>query len=146
MYLINGGKNENNHSAEITYLSGEEKIFTEEQNGFLVEVKTLYLEHESTPLKNQYYFHYKLKITNLTEQTIQINFKHLKIKDGRGRIHEEQAATLNGARPYIKPNESYTTENRFGIISRTGNIRGKLQAIDEMGERLWIQLPLAFFS
>jgi ApaG protein len=110
-----------------------------------VEVTPSYVADRSDPLNNQYFYAYKIKITNNSVISCKIIHRHWKIKDGNGKIFEVQGTGIVGEQPMLLPQESYEYTSFCPLNSPYGNMRGKYQMIDEFGNRFWVEIPLFFF-
>ena len=54
--------------------------------GVSIDVETYYLYDQSNPLNNEYFFAYKITISNLAKNTVQLHSRHWDIIDSNG-IH-----------------------------------------------------------
>ena len=56
--------------------------------GVRVQVRSSYLPERSSPRDAHYFFTYRIRISNLGEETVQLVSRHWIITDGDGRIEE----------------------------------------------------------
>ena len=121
------------------------EYYFEETQDILVEVFPSYVPERSAPENKQYFYAYKIKITNNSSVACRIIHRHWKIKDGNGKTYDVQGSGVVGEQPMIQPGDSFEYTSFCPLHSPYGNMRGKYQMIDENGERFWISVPVFFF-
>jgi ApaG protein len=119
--------------------------YQEETDGVLIEVFPSYVKERSSPENNQYFYAYKIKITNNSDRGVRVIHRHWKIKDGNGKSYDVQGSGVIGEQPMIAPTASFEYTSFCPLHSPYGNMRGKYQMIDEFGNRFWVSVPLFFF-
>ncbi len=129
---------ENDFASTVEY-------YTATTNDIQVEVVPSYVPERSDPDHNQYFYAYKIRITNHGNFSARVIHRHWKIKDGNGKVYEVQGSGVIGEQPMIGPGEHYEYTSFCPLHSPTGNMRGKYQMIDEFGNRFWIEVPVFFF-
>jgi len=110
-----------------------------------VEVVPSYVPERSDPEHNQYFYSYKIRITNHGISGCRVIHRHWKIKDGNGKVYEVQGSGVIGEQPMLAPGESYEYTSFCPLHSPYGNMRGKYQMIDQFGNRFWVDVPVFFF-
>jgi ApaG protein len=110
-----------------------------------IEVTPSYLPERSIPQNNQFFYGYKICITNHSDVAVRVVHRHWKIKNGNGHTHEIQGPGIIGEQPMIKPGEFYEYSSFSPLTTPHGNMRGKYQMVDEFGNRFWVEVPLFFF-
>ncbi|NOT78550.1 MAG: Co2+/Mg2+ efflux protein ApaG [Bacteriovoracaceae bacterium] len=121
------------------------EYYFESTQDILVEVFPTYVPERSAPEHKQYFYSYKVKITNNSEAACRVIHRHWKIKDGNGKTYDVQGSGVVGEQPMLAPGESFEYTSFCPLHSPYGNMRGKYQMIDEFGNRFWISVPLFFF-
>ena len=121
------------------------EYYSETTLDFQVEVVPSYVPERSDPDNNQFFYSYKIRITNHSETSARVIHRHWKIKDGNGKVYEVQGSGVVGEQPTIMPGEFYEYTSFCPLHSPYGNMRGKLQMIDQFGNRFWIDVPVFFF-
>ncbi len=121
------------------------EYYFEETSRILVEVEPFYVPERSNPGLKQFFYAYKIKVTNRSDASVRIIHRHWKIKDGNGKTYDVQGSGVVGEQPMLKPSESFEYTSFCPLHSPYGNMRGKYQMIDEFGNRFWISVPLFFF-
>lgn len=129
---------------QVTQIEPNEYYFETTQD-ILIEVFPSYVPERSSPENKQFFYSYKIKITNNSEVACRIIHRHWKIKDGNGKVYDVQGSGVVGEQPMLKPNESFEYTSFCPLHSPYGNMRGKYQMIDELGERFWVAVPVFFF-
>ncbi len=141
MDIINHSQDGNQ---EVNFSNAKEHYSATTEN-IQVEVNPTYVPERSDPENNQYFYAYKIRITNLNDFKCRVIHRHWKIKDGNGKVYEVQGSGVIGEQPMIGPGEHYEYTSFCPLHSPYGNMRGKYQMIDEFGNRFWVDVPLFFF-
>lgn len=129
---------------QINSIESHDYYFESTQD-ILIEVNPYFVPERSSPLHNQYFYAYKIKITNNSEVACRVIHRHWKIKDGNGKAYDVQGSGVVGEQPMLKPGESFEYTSFCPLHSPYGNMRGKYQMIDEFGNRFWVSVPVFFF-
>ncbi|MBC7711709.1 MAG: Co2+/Mg2+ efflux protein ApaG [Rhizobacter sp.] len=129
---------------QVTPIEAREYYFESTQD-ILVEVFPSYVPERSSPENNQYFYAYKIKITNNGQSACRVIHRHWKIKDGNGKAYDVQGSGVVGEQPMLQPGEHFEYTSFCPLHSPYGNMRGKYQMIDEFGDRFWITVPVFFF-
>jgi ApaG protein len=109
-----------------------------------IEVVPGYLPDRSSPKDNQFFYGYKIRITNHSDNAVRVTHRHWKIKDGKGHTQEIQGSGITGEQPLIKAGEFYEYSSFSPLPTPHGNMRGKYQLQDEFGNKFWVEVPLFF--
>ncbi len=129
---------------QVTTIEPNEYYFESTQD-ILVEVFPHYVPERSSPENKQYFYAYKIRITNNGEAACRVIHRHWKIKDGNGKAYDVQGSGVVGEQPMLKSGEHFEYTSFCPLHSPYGNMRGKYQMIDEFGNRFWITVPVFFF-
>jgi ApaG protein len=130
---------------EQTEIIGPNEYYFETTQDILIEVFPSYVPERSAPESNQYFYAYKIKITNNGQAACRVIHRHWKIKDGNGKTYDVQGSGVVGEQPMLAPGEFYEYTSFCPLHSPYGNMRGKYQMIDQFGERFWVTVPVFFF-
>jgi ApaG protein len=130
---------------EQTEVIGPNEYYFETTQDILIEVFPSYVPERSAPESNQYFYAYKIKITNNSQTACRVIHRHWKIKDGNGKTYDVQGSGVVGEQPMLAPGEFYEYTSFCPLHSPYGNMRGKYQMIDQFGERFWVTVPVFFF-
>lgn len=130
---------------EQTSVIEANEYYFETTQDILIEVFPSYVPERSAPESNQYFYAYKIKITNNSQNACRVIHRHWKIKDGNGKTYDVQGSGVVGEQPMLAPGEFYEYTSFCPLHSPYGNMRGKYQMIDQFGERFWVTVPVFFF-
>lgn len=119
-------------------------MYCEITQGIQVEVEPEYLAEESSPEASQYVFAYHIRITNKGETEVQLMSRHWIITDGNGVVHEVKGPGIVGQQPKLKPGESHEYSSFCPLPTRTGNMRGSYQMVNNLGAKFDVRIPLFF--
>ena len=72
-----------------------------------VSVTPQYLETESRPEQNRYFWAYTIVIENEGNETVQLRSRYWQITDAKGHVEEVRGAGVVGEQPHIEPGGSY---------------------------------------
>lgn len=121
------------------------EYYHESTEDILIEVFPSYIPERSSPDNKQFFYAYRVVITNNSEIACKIVHRHWKIKDGNGKTYDVQGSGVVGEQPMIAPGDSFEYTSFCPLHSPYGNMRGKYQMINEFGDRFWVTVPLFFF-
>ena len=83
------------------------EYYSETTEEIQIEVIPAYVKERSSPENNQYFYAYKIKITNHSDKSVKVIHRHWKIKDGNGKVYDVQGSGVIGEQPMILPHTSY---------------------------------------
>lgn len=112
--------------------------------GIRVHVQSRYSAEHSEPEAGQWVFVYHVKITNESDQSVQLLSRHWIITDGNGRRKEVQGAGVVGDQPVIEPGESYLYNSFCPLPTPVGSMEGSYHMVVEGGEHF--EARIARFS
>lgn len=95
-----------------------------ETEKFLVQVQNFFLARESDPEQGQFFWAYRIQITNKSEETAQLLYRHWMITDGMGRKEDVKGAGVIGEQPVFPPDESFTYTSGCPLKTPTGFMKG----------------------
>jgi len=90
-----------------------------------VSTITNFVENQSDIENNQFVFSYKVTITNLSGQTVQLLSRHWIIKDANSKKEEIYGEGVIGEQPIISPGESYSYTSGAIIETEIGTMEGR---------------------
>lgn len=122
-----------------------------------VEVFPYYVEEQSDPGRNLYFYAYKIRLTNSSDcNTVQLINRHWIIRNGKGQEEEVRGEGVVGQKPVLLPLDIFEYTSFCPLNTPTGNMRGKFefivlpsshnssqQNIDR--EKIFAKVPLFFF-
>ncbi len=115
--------------------------FAEETRDFTVRVAVNYMEEQSEPGKNRWFWAYHIRIENEGAMAAQLITRHWEISDARGALQIVDGEGVVGDQPVIKPGASYDYVSGCPLTTSTGAMVGAFQMIGEDGSRFEIAIP-----
>jgi len=108
---------------------------------FEIHAKVNYVETESRPESNYFFFAYHISITNKGSASAQLMGRHWIITDDSGHIEEVRGAGVVGAQPRIQPGQTFQYESACPLTTSSGSMRGSYQMLSENGQIFDIEIP-----
>lgn len=105
-----------------------------------VEVLSRYSPEHSQPLNDEWMFQYTVRITNQSEETVQLISRHWVIVDGLDRMREVKGPGVVGEQPVLAPGESYKYSSWCPLKTPTGTMRGTYQMAGSDGGQFDIEI------
>ncbi len=110
-------------------------------NSVRVEVESQYAPEHSQPVQNQWFFHYTVRITNESDETVQLLSRHWVITDANGQVEEVRGPGVVGEQPVLAPGESFRYTSGCQFKTSTGVMHGTYQMVfTESGDHLDIEI------
>jgi ApaG protein len=82
-------------------------MYAQTTNGIEVSVTPIYLEDESRPDENHFFWAYRITIANHSTSAVKLLARYWQIIDGTGRTEEVHGEGVVGEQPLIKVGSSY---------------------------------------
>ncbi|HYD47755.1 MAG TPA: Co2+/Mg2+ efflux protein ApaG [Terriglobales bacterium] len=113
------------------------QVFTSETvtNGIRVRVWSSYVPERSEPEENQWFFAYRIQISNEGGETAQLISRHWVITDANGRVEEVKGPGVVGKQPVLRPGESFEYTSACPLATPFGMMEGTYQMITEGGQQ-----------
>lgn len=106
-----------------------------------VTVEPTFLESESSPSDNRYFWAYAIEIANHGEEVVQLRSRHWRITDASGRTEEVQGAGVVGKQPFLRPGEVFSYTSGCPLTTPSGIMVGTYQMLTDTGETFSIAIP-----
>ena len=103
-------------------------------NSVRVEVESQYAPEHSQPVQNQWFFHYTVRITNESDETVQLLSRHWVITDANGQVEEVRGPGVVGEQPVLDPGEAFEYESFCPLPTPTGSMQGRYMMVTSHGE------------
>ena len=106
-----------------------------------ITVVPRYLEGESKPAEDRYFWAYTIEIVNMGPQTVQLQARRWEITDEQGRRQDVQGAGVVGEQPVLQPGESFQYTSGCPLETPSGMMVGTYQMVSAEGERFDVDIP-----
>ncbi|GFZ07824.1 hypothetical protein Acr_19g0007610 [Actinidia rufa] len=115
--------------------------------GIRVQVRSVYIEGRSQPSKGQYFFAYRIRITNNSDRPVQLLRRHWIITDANGRTENVWGIGVIGEQPVILPNTGFEYSSACPLSTPSGRMEGdfEMKYIDKVGSKTF-NVAIAPFS
>ncbi len=111
---------------------------------FEVIPKANFVEAESQPDNQYYYFSYHITIVNKTDRPAKLVSRHWYITDGSGQLEEVKGPGVVGQQPRLMPHEAFTYESACPLQTPTGSMRGVYRLMGDDGQEFDVEIPEFF--
>ena len=101
--------------------------------GVRVEVRTAYVPERSSPADAQYFFAYRIRISNVGEETVQLLSRHWVISDGEGNTEHVRGPGVVGEQPVLEPGEAFEYTSFCPLPTPIGSMHGTYQMVTAGG-------------
>jgi ApaG protein len=110
-------------------------------NNVRVEVESQYASEHSQPFQNQWFFYYTIRITNESDETVQLLSRHWIITDAGGHVEEVRGPGVVGEQPVLAPGESFQYTSGCPLKTSTGVMHGTYQmVVTDGGKRFDVEI------
>jgi ApaG protein len=106
-----------------------------------VTVEPTFLDAESSPDKDQYFWAYRIEIANLGKEVVQLRTRHWRITDANGRTEEVNGAGVVGKQPVLKPGETFSYTSGCPLSTASGIMAGTYRMQNDKGETFFVEIP-----
>jgi ApaG protein len=101
--------------------------------GVRVEVRTAFVPERSSPAESQYFFAYRIRISNVGEETVQLVSRHWVISDGEGNTEHVRGPGVVGEQPVLEPGEAFEYTSFCPLPTPIGSMHGTYQMVTAGG-------------
>ncbi|EEF51986.1 conserved hypothetical protein [Ricinus communis] len=115
--------------------------------GIRVQVRSVYIDGRSQPSKGQYFFAYRIRITNNSDRPVQLLRRHWIISDANGRAENVWGIGVIGEQPVILPRTGFEYSSACPLSTPSGRMEGdfEMKHIDRVGSSTF-NVAIAPFS
>jgi ApaG protein len=106
-----------------------------------VNVKTRYIEEQSSPEDERYVFSYNVTLHNAGEIAAKLMTRHWIITDANGNVQEVHGEGVVGEKPYLRPGESYEYTSGTVLETPVGSMQGSYQMVTDNGLAFDAEIP-----
>ena len=116
-------------------------VYEATTRGITVKVTPSFLEEDSAPLRDYYFWAYTVDIFNGGNQRVQLLSRRWKITDAAGRMQEVKGAGVIGEQPTLEQGESFRYTSGAPLRTPSGIMLGWYTMEAEDGETFDIEIP-----
>lgn len=106
-----------------------------------VNVKTRYIEEQSSPEQERYVFSYNVTLYNAGSVAAKLMTRHWIITDANGNVQEVHGEGVVGEKPYLRPGESYEYTSGTVLETPVGSMQGSYQMVTDDGRAFDADIP-----
>jgi ApaG protein len=106
-----------------------------------VRVTPAYVEDQSTPEDNYFFWTYTIVIENTGSEVVQLRSRAWRITDAYGHTEEVRGPGVVGETPVISPGESFSYTSGCPLRTPQGIMVGTYQMVREDGDELSVNIP-----
>jgi ApaG protein len=101
--------------------------------GIRVEVESVYIPERSAPEMSQYFFAYRVRISNVGSETAQLISRRWVITDGDGREEIVEGPGVVGEQPELAPGRSFEYTSFCPLSTPVGTMHGTYHMVSASG-------------
>jgi ApaG protein len=109
--------------------------------GIRIRVTPQFLEEESEPDEDRFFWAYTIDIINEGAETVQLRSRHWRITDAAGRTEEVRGPGVVGKTPVLSPGTSFRYTSGCPLPTPSGIMVGSYQMTTEAGELFNVDIP-----
>ncbi len=102
-------------------------------HGIRVRVRSCFVPERSSPEEGQWFFAYRVTISNEGDETAQLLSRHWIITNGDGDEEEVRGPGVVGEQPRIAPGDAFEYTSGCPLATPVGTMRGAYQMMTEGG-------------
>jgi ApaG protein len=115
--------------------------YVEETRSVIVRVSVNYMQEQSQPQGERWFWAYHIRIENHGDMAVQLLTRRWEIRDARNTMHLVEGESVVGEQPVVKPGGSYDYVSGCPLNTSSGSMVGSYQMIDEDGAYFDIAIP-----
>lgn len=102
--------------------------------GIHIEVTSAYLPDRSSPQDSQYFFTYRVRISNVGTERAQLMSRAWVITDSDGNVQEVRGPGVVGEQPVLAPGTTFEYSSFCPLKTPVGSMHGTYQMVTDAGE------------
>lgn len=102
--------------------------------GIRIHVQSYFVRERSSPENDEWFFAYRVTISNEGTETAQLISRHWVITDGNGTEDEVRGPGVVGEQPRLEPGESFQYTSACPLATPFGTMQGSYQMLTVGGE------------
>ena len=109
--------------------------------GVQVKVESIYLDSDSKPDENIYFFSYTIKLKNFNQYKVKLLRRHWIISDSNGDVNHVRGDGVVGEQPVLNPGEEYEYTSGSFLKSPLGTMEGSYIMKNSEGIEFEVMIP-----
>ncbi|TXH19081.1 MAG: Co2+/Mg2+ efflux protein ApaG [Gammaproteobacteria bacterium] len=109
--------------------------------GVTVRVVTNFLDEQSSPAQNRWFWSYHIRIENHRDDPVQLLTRHWKITDRHGGVNHVDGDGVVGEQPLLKPDGSHDYVSGCPLPTPSGIMEGHYRFIRADGSTFLVEIP-----
>ena len=109
--------------------------------GIRVRVTSQFLEDQSSPEEEQFFWAYTIDIINESSETVRLRSRYWRITDAKGTRREVRGPGVVGKTPVLAPGGSFRYTSGCPLATPSGIMVGSYQMTPEAGELFNVAVP-----
>jgi ApaG protein len=101
--------------------------------GVRVQVQAAYVPERSSPREGHYFFAYRIRVSNVGDDTVQLVSRHWVITDGNGQVEHVRGPGVVGEQPVLEPGQSFEYTSFCPLPTPIGSMHGTYQMATTSG-------------
>lgn len=110
--------------------------------GIRVDVESSYVRERSHPARRQFFFAYRITITNRGHEPAQLQSRHWVITDGNGEVEHVRGPGVVGETPRLEPGQSFSYQSFCPLTTPIGSMEGSYQMVRDDGSAFDAEVAL----
>jgi ApaG protein len=103
--------------------------------GVRIQVRSAFIPERSSPPEGEYFFVYRIRISNEGNETVQLVSREWIITDAEGKVETVRGPGVVGEQPVLGPGESFEYTSFCPLKTPIGSMHGTYQMVSARGER-----------
>jgi ApaG protein len=103
--------------------------------GVRIQVRAAFIPERSSPPESEYFFAYRIRISNDGDETVQLVSREWIITDADGKVETVRGPGVVGEQPVLGPGESFEYTSFCPLKTPIGSMQGTYQMVSARGER-----------
>ncbi len=110
-------------------------------NNIQVDVEPQFLEQESDPDSNRYFWAYTIAISNHGGLSVQLLERFWRITDEAGKVEEVAGPGVVGEQPILSPGDTFQYTSGCPLSTPSGIMIGRYRMVTEDGDAFDVDIP-----
>ena len=117
------------------YIASRGAVSDATTRGIRVEVKSSYIPDRSSPGDSEFFFAYRVKISNVGSETAKLVSREWVITDAEGDVERVKGPGVVGQQPVLPPGAEFEYTSACPLKTSVGSMYGCYQMVTDGGDR-----------